>query len=86
MTFSTTPTSCTVTDHANSTATVRFTHVGGCSVAADQAGAADYVAAAQQTQTVTVVRAPTSVSNSSSPRKRYSAPRTWSSRTAAPGA
>jgi hypothetical protein len=57
VTFSTTSTSCTVTDHANGTATVRFTHVGGCAVAADQAGSSDYAAAAQQTQTVTVVRA-----------------------------
>lgn len=57
VTFSTTSPSCTVTDHADGTATVKFTHVGSCAVAANQSGSADYTAAAQQTQTVTVVRA-----------------------------
>lgn len=56
VTFSTTSASCTLTNHANNTATVKFTHVGGCVVAADQTGNADYVAAVPQTQTVNGVR------------------------------
>ncbi|MFL6156496.1 MAG: glycine rich domain-containing protein [Marmoricola sp.] len=54
--FSTTSTSCTVANHADGTATVKFTHVGPCAVAADQAGNADYAAAPKQTQTVNGVR------------------------------
>ncbi|MCW2755868.1 MAG: hypothetical protein JWQ32_3279 [Marmoricola sp.] len=42
--------------------TLSFDHAGSCAVAADQAGTADYAAAPEATQTVTVGLAPTSVS------------------------
>lgn len=56
VTFSTTSTSCTVTNHANNTATVKITHVGACGVTTHQAGNADYTSAAPQTQVITGVR------------------------------
>lgn len=52
----TSPSVCTLSPTGADTATVTFTAQGTCALTADQAGNADYLAAAQMTQAVTVTR------------------------------